>query len=190
MRTRTTLALFAAAPLLLAATQPERATPGRSVKPMSVTPARPAAQPGAQPETDESQAFIAQEKRVWETIKAQNWQAFDAMLADDFVLVTGQGLENKGQTLNHIKEGRLTSYTLGTWRVIRLGEDAGLVLYKAEQEWTMNDAAHTDTTYCSTVWRKQSGHWLAASHQETSESKPQTPAKPADARDQNAPPKK
>jgi hypothetical protein len=52
-----------------------------------------------------SQADIeAKERQIWDAIKAKNWDAFAANLADDFVIVSERGVETKAQTLDSIKK--------------------------------------------------------------------------------------
>ena len=71
----------------------------------------------------------AKERQVNEAIKAKNWDAFGAMLADDFVLVTSDGVMNKAQTLEGIKKYDLTEYTLSDPRFLRVDADLAVFTY-------------------------------------------------------------
>lgn len=158
MKTCHALIALAAIPALLAMAQPA-GKPGKPV-PMSGAP--------APHQASASQSLTDQEKSVWQTIKDGNTEHFAAMLADDFVLVTPDGFENKSQTIDEIKKDKLTSYTLSEWRTVSLGADAGVVFYKADQEWS-DPAGKTQhaISYCTSTWRNSGGHWLAVAHQET-----------------------
>src|SRR4051794_26021514 len=50
----------------------------------------------------------AKERQLWDTIKAKNWDAFGGMLADDFVIVGGDGTQAKAQMMGDMKKYDLT----------------------------------------------------------------------------------
>src|SRR5215210_3788248 len=45
----------------------------------------------------------ARERQIWDAIKAKNWDAFGGMLADDFVIVGGAGVQTKAGLLGDMK---------------------------------------------------------------------------------------
>jgi hypothetical protein len=113
-------------------------------------------------------AVSAQERKVWEAIKAQDWTTFEGNLADNFVLITGGGTEDKAQTIDHVKTAHLNDFTLSDWRLGKIDEDAAIIAYKALSTWTSADGkTMTETSYCATTWGKHGGKWTAHSHQET-----------------------
>lgn len=174
MRMHRVLIAIGVVPGMLAMSQPA-SQPGQSARPGAATPARqPKLTPGTPKRNAQedqaaavSEGLMAQEQAVWETLKSGNSERFASVLAEDFVEITGHGLENKAQTVEEVKKLKLVSYTLTNWRVIELNEDAAIVLYKAEQEWTdATGKADRATSYCASTWRHSGGRWLAVSHQE------------------------
>ncbi len=146
-------------------------------------PAKPDAKQPAARATDTAfgESMRAQETRVWESIAHQDWAAFGAFLADDFVEVTPGGFVDKAATLVEVKSGKLSRYTLSDWRTTKLGETGAIVMYKVDDEWTGADGkvAH-DVAYCTSVWSHQGAKWVAISHQETSAPKEAADKKAAD----------
>src|SRR4051812_39703390 len=62
----------------------------------------PTATPKAEANTT-ADTIIAREKEIWEAIKAKNPDGFAAMLADDFVYVSEDGVYDKAGTVDGIK---------------------------------------------------------------------------------------
>src|SRR5215208_6584710 len=62
----------------------------------------------------------AKERQIWDAIKAKNWDAFSGMLADEFVIVGGEGVETKAQMMEGIKKYDLTEYTFSNVRLVKV----------------------------------------------------------------------
>jgi hypothetical protein len=162
------LAAALVVPALIAFAQPEKqpGKPGAS-PPGASQPTKPAV-PGTKATDD---ALIAQEKKMWDLIKMQDWSNFGAAIADDFVFVAGDGFKDKAATLEWVKKDKLVNSSFSDWNVNQMGENAAVVAYKVNQEWTTDDGkTNKMTSYCSSAWGRQGGKWMVYSHQDTPES--------------------
>src|ERR1700755_267681 len=62
----------------------------------------------------------AKERAIYEAIKAKKWDDFAGMLSDDFVIVSGDGVEMKAKMLEDVKKYDLTEYTLSDFRFVKV----------------------------------------------------------------------
>src|ERR1044072_2523743 len=76
--------------------------------------ARPAAT--ATPAGGSPADLEAKEHQVCDAIKAKNYDAFAALLSDDFTFVTSNGIHNKQDTVNMLKGYELTDYSFSDIR--------------------------------------------------------------------------
>jgi len=126
--------------------------------------ATPQASPAAVSDAD----IIAVDRQIWDAIKAKNWDAFAAALADDAVTVTGGGVSDKAQTVEAVKKLDLTDYALSDVKVLKLDADAAVITYTSTSKARYDGQPMPDTpSRDSTVFVRRGGKWLAAFHQET-----------------------
>jgi hypothetical protein len=118
--------------------------------------------------------ITAQERALWDAIKAKNWDAFAGHLADDQLYVNATGVANKAQSVESVKPLTITDATFSDWRVIRLDDDAAVVVYAAAMKGNYGGRAvpEGETERDSSVWVRRNGRWLAAFHQDTVARKP------------------
>jgi hypothetical protein len=116
----------------------------------------------------------AREREVWDALKAKNWDAFAAHLADDQLYVGPGSVSNKAQLLDGIKPLNITDFTLSDWRYVRLGDDAAIVTYTAAVRGDYGGQAlpanHRERD--SSVWVRRGGRWVGVFHQETTAQEP------------------
>src|ERR671932_768347 len=91
------------------------------------TNANTAATPKATPISDAE--AIAQEQKVWDTIKNKNYDAFAAYLADDQIEITDHSRNTKADKLNEIKELAVTDITNTDWKVVHADADVYVITY-------------------------------------------------------------
>jgi hypothetical protein len=110
----------------------------------------------------------AKEHQVWDAIKAKNWDAFAALLADDFVIVGGDGVMTKAQMLGDMKKYDLTEYTLSDFHLTKVDADLVVLAYTASEKSTYDGKPSSGKpAYASSAWVNRGGKWLAAYHQES-----------------------
>jgi hypothetical protein len=113
---------------------------------------------------------ISNEKKAWDAIKTKDYAAFDAMLDTNFIDVTRTGVLDKAGTLAEVKTFALTDVTLSDFKVIKLDNDAAVVVYTVALKGSVNGKpipanAPSERHATAKVWR--GGKWLAVYHQET-----------------------
>lgn len=125
--------------------------------------APPAPTPAAFSESD----IIENEKRLWEAIKSKNSEAFAAMLAEEQMYVTSDGIHDKSQTVEAIKKLNLTESSLSDFKVVRVDKDAAIVIYTVNSKGTFDgQPLQEKPEYNSTAWVKRGDKWLAVYHQD------------------------
>ena len=134
--------------------------------------------------TTTTDSIIAQEKAIWDAIKAKKPDDFGGMLADDFVYISNDGMYDKAGTINGIKQLDLTDVTFSDWKVLTLDKDAAIVVYTVNMKGTSGGQALPPAALrASSAWLNRGGKWVGIFHQDTpvKEAQPQPPeaAKPA-----------
>jgi hypothetical protein len=138
------------------------------------TAATNAATPAATPSTPD---LAEQDRRAYEAIKRKDWDAFAAMLADEQLYVTSDGVYDKAAAVEGLKKLDIKEYTLSDFKTVNAAPDVVIVTFTARGSATydgkaMPDAASRETT----AWVKRGDKWLSAFHQDTTiEPPPPTP---------------
>ena len=96
--------------------------------PTTKTQASPA--PAATPGTTSSDVE-ANEKMVWDALRAKNYDAFAAYLSPDQIEVEPYGVTDKAASVKGVQSFDLSKAELSEWKTVKLGNDAGLVTYTA-----------------------------------------------------------
>lgn len=125
-------------------------------------------------------AVIAQEKQAWDAIKNKDYDGFAAMLADEQIYVTDDGVHDKADTVKGVRELNLTDLTLADWKVVSLDKEAAVVTYTVTAKGTVGGQQLPGTPERdTTAWMKRNGKWLSLYHQDTTVMPPQPAASPA-----------
>jgi hypothetical protein len=110
----------------------------------------------------------AKERAIWDAIKAKNWDAFAGMISDDFVIVSGDGVQTKAQMMDAIKKYDLTEYTLSDFRFVKVDADLAVITYTSTEKSSYDGhPSPGKPTRASSAWVNKGGKWVAAYHQET-----------------------
>lgn len=123
-----------------------------------------------------------QDRRAYEAIKRKDWDAFAAMLADEQLLVTSDGVYDKAATVEGLKKLDIKEYTLSDFKTVNAAPDVVIVTFNARSNSTydgkpMPDAASRETT----AWVRRGDKWLSAYHQDTTIEPPSPTPTPASA---------
>lgn len=129
--------------------------------------ASPTATPKAEA-TPTADTIIAREKEIWDAIKAKNPDGFAAMLTDDFVYVSEDGVHDKAATVDGIKGLAPTDISLADWKVVPLDKDAAVVVYTVSMKGTSNGQPMPGATLrAGSLWANRGGKWMGVFHQDT-----------------------
>jgi hypothetical protein len=90
------------------------------------------------------------------------------MLAEDFNLVVSDGVHNKADTLEGVKQYNLTEYTLSDVRLVRVDADLAVLTYTMNEK-TGSEGKETQAKpyRASSAWARRGDKWLNVYHQES-----------------------
>ena len=112
----------------------------------------------------------AKEHQVWDAIKAKNYDAFAALLSDDFTFVTSDGIHNKQDTVNMLKGYELTDYSFSDIKFVKVDDDLAILVYSSTETSTIGgkpSPASGKTLYNASAWANKGGKWVGIYHQDT-----------------------
>lgn len=153
-------ALLAVAGLALAACQPAERSGGEGDTASAQDTAGAAT----------SQDVIQMERSVWELLSEGDYAAFEEKLADDVMLVGGDGVVGKQELMSQLEGGTMESYEVGDFQVMQPGPDVAIVTYRYSETFRAADAdsAADFGGWATSVWENRDGTWLVVLHQSSS----------------------
>lgn len=104
---------------------------------------------------------IANEKAIWDALKAKNFDGFSAALAADAIEIEPHGVFDKAGILKAVSAFDFSKSELSDFKATTLDPDAVLVTY------VVTNAAPAPAERHSTIWARRNGKWLAVFHQGT-----------------------
>jgi hypothetical protein len=108
------------------------------------------------------------EKQIWDAIKKKDAAGFAAMLADDFIYISSDGVFDKAATANGVKQIEATEVTLSDWKTVMLDKDAAVVTYTVIMKGTSGGKPiPPGSMRASSAWVNRGGKWVGVYHQET-----------------------
>lgn len=133
----------------------------------SKEPAPPAAAPKVSPSSspakvETSDDVVANEKLVWDLFRARNFEAFQTLLAPEFMEIEATGVYDRAGTVKGVSEMDASQFELSDWKAVKFDEDAGLVTYTVTMK-----GPKPAKDYHATIWAKRDGKWLGFHHQGT-----------------------
>src|SRR5258705_1386333 len=140
--------------------------PQASNKPKAATSPAPAPSPVAT-----TADVTANEKIVWDALKAQHYDLFASYLAPEFMEVEPSGIMDKAGSVKGVQNFDLSKSILSDWKTLKLSDSATLVTYLVK-----TPGAKPDMERHSTIWANKSGKWIALLHQGTPVKAMATPA--------------
>ena len=113
-------------------------------------------------------AAIAAERRIWELLKKNDYDAFDAVAAGELsVGDEGVMIPERGTVAPLIRGLTTKNVSLTEIQTRLLGPDAVVVAYKASFDQVINGTKLPSPVYMMTVWQRDHGKWAAVAHSET-----------------------
>jgi hypothetical protein len=130
-------------------------------------PAAAATKKAAPPAAAPAQAVatsdpIANEKMIWDFLKAGQYDAFAAMLAPDAIEVEPNGVFDKAGIVKSVNGFDFSKSTVSEFKSLSIDSDAALVTYLL----TTPGAKPAEERH-TTIWAMRDGKWLAVFHHGT-----------------------
>jgi hypothetical protein len=112
--------------------------------------------------------IIAKEKAAWDTFRKKDADAFDKLVAADYIEVTDTGVSDKAATIAGMKDFDLSDVTFSDWKMTPIDKDAVLITYIATIKGTYKGKdIPPDPCRESAAYVNRNGEWLAIYFQET-----------------------
>jgi hypothetical protein len=132
----------------------------------------PAYQPAAAPEPSAlDKALIANENKINEAVGKGDKAAFTALVSADAWSIDGMGLMKVSDFIGVFDQMKITSWKLSDEKVAWVDQNTAIVTSKWTGAGTFQGQPVPAQTYCSTVWAKKGGKWVAVFHQESEATK-------------------
>ncbi len=127
----------------------------------------PASKPGPSPsskpvETTTGPDVAANEKLVWETLKAANFDAFGSFLAPEFIEVEADGVFDRAGSIKGVSQIDFSKAEQSEWKTAKFNDNVSLVTYAVKIPGFKPDRGRH-----SSIWVNRSGKWVALFHQGT-----------------------
>ena len=110
--------------------------------------------------------IIAREKEVWEVVKNRQLDKYRTYYASNFSAVYSDGVKSHDQEAEGVLKVELKSYALSETKVVFPNRDTPVLTYKVTVQGNYQGQDISGSYYCSSVWVKDGGKWLAALHTE------------------------
>jgi hypothetical protein len=113
-------------------------------------------------------SLFALEKRGWEATKKKDVETLGKIHPQDFVAILSEGSRfTREDFLEAFPLFELKSYSLSDVRLVSLGADAAILIYKAESQTVVLGETYTEETQFSSTWVRRNGEWRNVFYQET-----------------------
>lgn len=154
---------------------------------MPTPPPPPAKKATASPATAPAQAAatsdpIANEKMIWDFLKAGQVEAFGTLIAADAIEVEPSGVWDRAGILKSVEGFDFSKSTISDFKTLSIDSDAALVTYLV----TMPGAKTPEERH-TTIWALRDGKWKAVFHHGTPATHAMSSASPAMAKSSPSP---
>ena len=129
--------------------------------PSKATPSKSAASPTSKPPEAGPDA-AANEKLVWDALKAKNYDAFASYPASGAMEIEADGVYDKAGSVKNVSMFDGSKAELSEWKTVKFDNDASLVTYLVKLSGMKPDQERH-----STIWVNRNGKWQALFHQGT-----------------------
>jgi hypothetical protein len=129
------------------------------------------------------QTLIDREKQSWVAWQKQDVAFWQRHLSADHVEIDGpQGPKDRNYVLHGVSNRpcAVTSYNLGNFSFRPLGADAGMLVYRAEQQLVCGDKHIPNVGWVTSLYARRNGKWenVLFEHYAVPPPKPAAAAKP------------
>jgi hypothetical protein len=123
----------------------------------------------AESNADVEKALQSKEQSGWQAWKDHDQKAFEGMLPDDAINITGTMDKGKQQIMKSAFEPgcQVASFSLSNFSYMWLDKDTVLMTYDAMQDATCGGKKVPGKVWASSIWQKKGGKWMSPFHQET-----------------------
>lgn len=111
------------------------------------------------------QMLMNNEQMAWKAIEEKRWDDFGKMFTDDYQGVYNDGIHNKTQEIEGVKQSGLNGITLSDIKVSWIDKDAAIVTAVVKGNGMGMDGKMADfSSRTSTIWKKSGKNWMVIYH--------------------------
>jgi hypothetical protein len=110
--------------------------------------------------------LIAKEREIYDNLKKKDSAAFGAMLGEDFIYVTSDGIYDKAGTIKDAGTVDFNDVSLTDFKVLHIDTDAAVITYTSDIKSTSGGKSMAQKAHESSVWVNRGGKWVALFHQD------------------------
>ena len=127
--------------------------------------------------------LIDHERQSWKAWQNKDVSFWQRHLSADHIEIDGpDGPQGRDYVLKGVagRSCAVTSYKLGNFTFRQLGADAGMLVYRAEQEFACGDKHFPNVGWVTSLYKRQNGRWenVLFEHLVVPPPKPATTRKP------------
>src|SRR5262249_15744052 len=112
--------------------------------------------------------LVTMEKRSWEATKKKDIEALRKLCANDYVAIISDGSRlTFDEFIALFPLFEVKSYAMSDVRVLSIGPDVGIVVYKAKTQTILLGMTVKEETQNSSTWVRRDGEWRNVHYQET-----------------------
>jgi len=115
-------------------------------------------------------ALQSKEQAGWQAWKDHDAKSVEGMTPENAVnIADGTVVKGKQQVLKSMVDPGCTvnSFSLSDFSYLWLDKNTTVMTYTASQDATCSGKKQVGKVIATTLWQKQNGNWMSASHQET-----------------------
>ena len=117
-------------------------------------------------EPDDVQFFLALEEQVWQAQVTGDVASQRELLPPDFLGVDTDGVNDLERHLAQLADGPITAdFALSEAQLLRVGQDAVLLSYRADARAPREQAA--ETFFITSLWQRRGDRWWNTFSQDT-----------------------
>jgi len=109
-------------------------------------------------------AMMAKEKAAWQAFKDKKSDEFNKLLSPNFMGVYSDGIQNKQQEIDSMKNWDMKSFDLSDFNLVMTDKDTALVTYHVKVEGTADGKDASGTYNAGSIWQMKNGEWHPIFH--------------------------
>jgi len=110
--------------------------------------------------------LAGEEKAIWGSVKNKQADEFGSFLADDYTAVYNDGIRNKSEDVESVRNVDLKDFSFTDVKVVFPQKNMAVVTYKATVHGSFKGQDFSGVYFCSSVWVIRGGKWLGVLHTE------------------------
>lgn len=126
----------------------------------------------AQMQEDVKETLTAKEKEMYEALKNDDLDTFEANLSDSYTGIYESGITTRDQEMENLANLKIETYELSDVKLLQPAEGVAILTYTLNGSGTFGEEKFDGKYYCSSTWVMKGDQWKGLLHTETEASTP------------------